>query len=56
MAAMETARLTTDAAAYPPYDEVLATYRDLRAENLARLEAIKKAVDPDRVFDFRQAV
>jgi hypothetical protein len=31
---------TTDAAAYPPYDEVLATYRALRAENLSRLEEI----------------
>src|SRR4051794_27811702 len=31
---------TTDAAAYPPYDEVLATYRDLRAKTLARLEEI----------------
>ena len=31
---------TTDAAAYPPYEEVLATYRNLRARNLAQLEAI----------------
>ena len=31
---------TTDAGAYPPFDEVLATYRDLRAKNLARLEEI----------------
>ena len=31
---------TTDAAAYPPYDEVLATYRELRAKNLAMLEQI----------------
>ena len=31
---------TTDASAYPPYDEVLATYRDLQAKNLARLEEI----------------
>jgi hypothetical protein len=34
---------TTDARAYPPYDEVLKTYRDLRAKNLARLEAIGEA-------------
>jgi hypothetical protein len=33
-------RPTTDAGAYPPFDEVLKTYRDLRAKNLARLEAI----------------
>jgi hypothetical protein len=32
-----------DTTAYPPYDEVLATYRDLRAKNLARLEAIGEA-------------
>ncbi|MDB5352030.1 MAG: hypothetical protein JWN86_3277 [Planctomycetota bacterium] len=32
-----------DAAAYPPYEEVLATYRDLRAKNLARLEEIGEA-------------
>ncbi len=31
---------TTDAGAYPPYDEVLATYRDLRAKNLARIDEI----------------
>jgi DinB superfamily len=31
---------TTDPSAYPPYDEVLATYRDLHAMNLARLDAI----------------
>jgi hypothetical protein len=31
---------TADASAYPSYDEVLATYRDLRAKNLARLDAI----------------
>src|SRR5205807_334731 len=31
---------TTDAGAYPPYEEVLATYRDLRAKNLAQLDAI----------------
>ncbi|WZO98755.1 DinB family protein [Isosphaeraceae bacterium EP7] len=29
-----------DAGEYPPFDEVLATYRDLRAKNLAILEAI----------------
>jgi hypothetical protein len=33
-------RPTTEAGAYPPFDEVLATYRDLRAKNLARLEEI----------------
>jgi hypothetical protein len=33
-------RPTTDAKAYPPFDEVLKTYRDLRAKNLARLEEI----------------
>jgi hypothetical protein len=32
-----------DAAAYPPYDEVLGTYRELRAKNLARLEEIGEA-------------
>ncbi len=31
---------TADASAYPSYDDVLATYRDLRAKNLARLDAI----------------
>jgi hypothetical protein len=31
---------TTDAGAYPPYDEVLAAYRDLRAKNLERLDQI----------------
>jgi DinB superfamily len=36
-------RPTTDAAAYPPFDEVLATYRDLRAKNLARLDEIGEA-------------
>ncbi|MDG3002221.1 DinB family protein [Paludisphaera mucosa] len=34
---------TDDAAAYPPFDEVLATYRGLRAKNLARLEEIGEA-------------
>jgi uncharacterized damage-inducible protein DinB len=29
-----------DAAAYPPFDEVLATYRDLRARNLKLLDEI----------------
>jgi hypothetical protein len=33
-------RPTPDAGAYPPFDEVLATYRDLRAKNLARLDEI----------------
>ncbi|WP_165245492.1 DinB family protein [Paludisphaera soli] len=33
-------RPSDDAASYPPFDEVLATYRDLRAKNLARLEEI----------------
>jgi hypothetical protein len=32
-----------DAAAYPDYEEVLGTYRDLRKKNLARLEAIGEA-------------
>jgi hypothetical protein len=32
-----------DAGAYPPFDEVLTTYRDLRAENLVRLEEIGEA-------------
>jgi hypothetical protein len=34
---------TADAVAYPPYDEILATYRDLRAKNLTRLEEIGEA-------------
>jgi hypothetical protein len=34
---------TTDAAAYPTYDDVLKTYRDLRAKNLARLDEIGEA-------------
>jgi DinB superfamily len=34
---------TTDASAYPSFDEVLKTYRDLRAKNLARLEEIGEA-------------
>ncbi|HEY2159546.1 MAG TPA: DinB family protein [Isosphaeraceae bacterium] len=34
---------TTDASAYPPYDEVLKTYRSLRAKNLAQLDAIGEA-------------
>jgi hypothetical protein len=34
---------TDDPAAYPPIDEVLATYRDLRAKNVARLEEIGEA-------------
>ena len=38
---------TTDAGAYPPYDEVLATYRDLQVRNLARLDAIREG-DLDR--------
>jgi len=33
-------RPTTDAEAYPSYDEVLETYRGLRAQNLARLDEI----------------
>jgi hypothetical protein len=36
-------RPTDDAGSYPPFDEVLATYRDLRAKNLARLEEIGEA-------------
>jgi uncharacterized damage-inducible protein DinB len=32
-----------DAGSYPPFDEVLATYRRLRASNLARLEEIGEA-------------
>jgi hypothetical protein len=32
-----------DRAAYPSFDEVLATYRGLRAKNLARLEEIGEA-------------
>lgn len=31
---------TDDAGAYPSFDEVLGTYRDLRAKNLARLDEI----------------
>lgn len=34
---------TTDPAAYPPFDEILATYRDLRARNLKMLEEIGEA-------------
>jgi uncharacterized damage-inducible protein DinB len=34
---------TTDAEAYPPYDEVLEAYRRLRAKNLARLDEIGEA-------------
>jgi hypothetical protein len=34
---------TDDSGEYPPFDEVLATYRDLRAKNLARLEGIGEA-------------
>jgi hypothetical protein len=34
---------TDDAGEYPSFDEVLATYRDLRAKNLARLEEIGEA-------------
>lgn len=45
---------TDDADAYPSYDEVVGTYRDLRAKNLARLDeigesgldAVPKAVPP----------
>ena len=33
-------RPTTDAAAYPPFDEVLATYRALRARNLKLLDEL----------------
>jgi hypothetical protein len=36
-------RPTTEAGAYPPFDEVISTYRDLRAKNLARLEEIGEA-------------
>ncbi|HEV3162590.1 MAG TPA: DinB family protein [Isosphaeraceae bacterium] len=36
-------RPTTDAGAYPPFDEVLATYRELRAKNLARLDETGEA-------------
>ncbi len=36
-------RPTTDAGAYPPYEEVLEMYRNLRAKNLARLEEIGEA-------------
>ena len=32
-----------DAAAYPPYEEVLGTYRDLRRKNVARLEELGEA-------------
>jgi hypothetical protein len=32
-----------DASAYPPFDEVFSTYRELRAKNLARLEEIGEA-------------
>jgi hypothetical protein len=31
---------SADPGAYPPFDDVLGTYRDLRAKNLARLDAI----------------
>lgn len=34
---------TTDAAAYPPFEEVLRTYRDLRARNLRILEELGEA-------------
>jgi hypothetical protein len=34
---------TDDAGAYPPFEEVLKTYRDLRTKNLARLEEIGEA-------------
>ncbi len=34
---------TTDAEAYPPYDELLEKYRGLRAQNLARLDEIGEA-------------
>ncbi len=34
---------TADPGAYPPFDEVLATYRDLRARNLKLLEGIGEA-------------
>jgi len=34
---------TDDAGAYPPFGEVLATLRDLRSKNLARLEEIGEA-------------
>src|SRR5688500_11492675 len=37
------ARPTPDAEAYPPFDEVRATYRDLRAKNLRRLEEVGEA-------------
>ena len=33
----------TDPAGYPPFDEVVATYRDLRAKNLKRLEEVDDA-------------
>ena len=36
-------RPTTDAGAYPPYDEVVKKYRELRAKNLARLDEIGEA-------------
>ena len=34
---------TDDAGSYPSFNEVLTTYRDLRAKNLARLEEIGEA-------------
>jgi hypothetical protein len=34
---------TRNAADYPPYEEVVNTYRDLRAKNLGRLEEIGEA-------------
>ena len=34
---------TTDAAAYPPFDEVFQTYRDLRARNLKLLDEVGEA-------------
>jgi DinB superfamily len=34
---------TDDASSYPAFDEVLKTYRDLRAKNLARLDEIGEA-------------
>src|SRR5215475_5203734 len=33
----------TDASTYPPFDEVIRTYRDLRARNLKLLEQIGEA-------------
>jgi len=38
---------SSDASVYPPFDEVLATYRDLRARNLKRLDGLSDA-DLDR--------